>query len=457
MKSAAETLSPTRVKLTVEVPFEELKPSLDEAYRSIGQQISVPGFRKGKVPPVVVDQRVGRGAVLDQAVNDALPKVYVEALRENDITPLSRPEVDVTRFEDGEGFEFTAELDIRPPIELTSYEGVEAGVDEIDVSDEDVEEQVQGLRERFASRTDVERAAADGDFVTIDLRASKDGEPVEGGEMEGQGYQVGQGTMVDGLDEALIGLSAGESATFTSSLVGGDRAGDEVDIEVTVQAVQEQELPELDDEFAQQASEFDTLDEVRVDLRERLVRARRLEQAGQARDAVLEALIDTVDVPLPDGVVADEMQQRRGQIAQQLAYAGMTQEQYLADEEQTEEEFEADLDKRVRDAIKAQFVLDTIAEREQMNVSEAELTQHIVRRAQQAGVPPQEYMQHAMEHDHTPALVAEVVRAKALAYVVEHGVVTDASGERVELATMQPDGTYAEAKPADEPAGDEQQ
>jgi trigger factor len=265
--------------------------------------------------------------------------------------------------------------------------------------------------------------------------------------------------MVEGLDEALVGLSAGESATFRSQLMGGDLAGKDVDIQVSVQAVKEQELPDLDDEFAQTASEFDSVDELRADLRERLTRAKRLEQASAARDAVLETLLERVEVPLPDGVVAEELQGRRQQITQQLAYAGMTQEQYLETEGQTAEEFEADLDRRVRDAITAQFVLDEIATKEQMGVSEAELTEHLVRRAQQAGVSPDEYAKHAMEHDHISALVSEVVRAKALAHVVEHAAVTDESGNAVELSRLQPDGTYADAategatdEPADETA-----
>ena len=455
MKSATETLSPTRVKLTVEVPFEELKPSLDAAYQEIGKQIQVPGFRKGKVPPIVVDQRVGRGAVLDQAVNDVLPKVYVQALQENDLQPLSQPEVDVTNFSDGEVLEFTAEVDVRPEITLPEYTGLSASVDDLEVSDDDVDEQLQGLRERFGTLNDVERPAADGDFVVIDLAASNDGEPVEGGQLEGQTYQIGKNTMIDGLDEALVGLSAGETATFRSELMGGDQAGNEADIAVTVQAVKEQELPELDDEFAQTASEFDTVDELRADLRERLTRAKRLEQASAARDAVLETLLAKVEVPLPDAVVAEELQGRRQQITQQLTYAGMTMEAYLESESQTAEEFEADLDRRVRDAITAQFVLDDIAQAEQLGVSEAELTQHMVRRAQQSGQQPEEYVKHAMEHNHVPELVSEVVRGKALAHVVEHATVTDASGNTIELATLQPDGTYADEAAAEEVGTDQ--
>jgi len=453
VKSAAETLTPTRVKLTVEIPFEELRPSLDAAYQKIGKQIQVPGFRKGKVPPVVVDQRIGRAAVLDEAVNDALPKMYLQALQENDLQPLGQPEVDVTNFSDGEVLEFTAEVDIRPEITLPDYTGLRADVADLEVTDDEVEEQLQGLRERFGALNDVDRPAAEGDHVTIDLVASENGELIEGGQAEGQAYEVGKGTMVDGLDDALVGMSTGESATFRSQLVGGDLAGREVDIQVTVNAVQEQELPALDDEFAQTASEFDTVDEMRADLRERLIRAKRLEQASEARDAVLEALLGQVEVPLPEGAIAEELQARRQQVTQQLAYAGMTQEQYLEAEGQTAEEFEADLERRVRDAMTAQFVLDEIATKEQMGVNEAELTEHLVRRAQQAGVSPDEYAKHAMEHDHISSLVSEVVRAKALAHVVEGATVTDGSGNEVELSRLQPDGTYADpAADGEDPA-----
>jgi trigger factor len=444
VKSAAETLSPTRVKLTVEVPFDELKPSLAAAYKKIGAQIQVPGFRKGKVPPPVVDQRLGRGAVLDEAVNDALPKLYVQALKDNDLQPLGQPEVDVTKFADGELLEFTAEVDVRPDFELPDYSALTAEVDALEISDDEVEEQLQGLRERFGTLNDVDRAATSGDFVSIDLSASENGEPIEEAQAAGMSYQVGKGTMLDGLDEALEGLSAGQSATFRSSLVGGDRAGQEVDIEVVVQKVQEQELPDLDDEFAQTASEFDTVDELRSDLRERLERGKRLEQANAARDAVLEKLLSMVEIPLPDSVVAEELEGRRQQIAQQLAYAGMTQEDYLAQEEQSVEDFEADLDQRVRDAIAAQFILDRIAQAEEIGVVEAELSQHIVRRAQQAGVSPDEYAKHAVEHDHISSLVSEVVRGKALAHIVERAQVTDSAGAAVELKTLQPDGTYVQ-------------
>ncbi|HEX6151468.1 trigger factor [Nocardioides sp.] len=457
MKSAVETLSPTRAKLTVEVPFEELKPSLDAAYKAIAQQINVPGFRRGKVPPTVIDRQVGRGAVLDQAVNDLLPKAYVEALQENSLEPLAQPEIEVTKLDDNEVLEFTAEVDVKPEFEVPDFEGLEAQVEDVEITDEDVEEQVQALRERFASLLDVDRPAADGDIVVLDLKATQDGEPVEGAEVTDMSYQVGRGGMLDGLDEALAGMSAGDEKVFSSQLVGGDLVGADVDVAVSVSKVQQQELPEFDDEFAQMASEFDTAEELHADVRERLGRGKRLEQAAAARDAVLEALLEKIEVPLPETMVADELNSRRASVEQQLVYSGLTMEKYLEDEAQTLEEFEADLERRVRDAITAQFLLDAVAKQQELGVDQNELSQHLVRRAQQSGQDPQEFANHMFEHNHIPEMVQEILRGKALAAIVESAVVTDASGNVLDLKNLQPDGSFADPADATEESTDSEQ
>ena len=446
MKSAVETLSPTRAKLTVEVPFEELKPSLDAAYKKIAQQINVPGFRRGKVPAAIIDRQVGREVVLQEAVQDVVPQKYMEAMQANDLQPLAQPEIEVTQLEVDQQLEFTAEVDVKPTIELPPYEGLTASVDDLVVSDADVEEQVQALRERFGTLIDVERAAGDGDFVVLDLVAMQDGRAVEGAEVSDMSYQVGRGGMIDGLDEALSGLSAGEETTFTTQLVGGDLVGEDVEVTVRVSQVQEQELPELDDEFAQQASEFDTYAELTEDVRDRLANGKRLEQAAAARDAVLEVLLEQVDVPLPETVVAEELTARRQNVEQQLAMAGMTMQAYLDDEGQTVDEFEADLEKRVRDAVAAQFILDEIAQREELGVDQNELSQHLVRRAQQSNQDPQEFANHMFEHNHIPDLVQEIRRGKALATIVESATVTDASGNVVEMRNLRPDGSILSAE-----------
>lgn len=437
MKSAVETLSPTRVRLTVEVPFDELKPSLDAAYKSIAQQVRVPGFRPGHVPPPVIDQRFGRGVVLEQAVNDALPQFYSSALQENEVSALGQPEVDVTDFADGSELKFTAEVDVKPEVELPEYEGLEVTVDDVEVTDADVDEQVDGLRERFATLSGVERAAESGDYVMLDLAASQSGEEIEDAKANGVSYEIGSGSMLDGLDEAVTGLSAGESASFTSTLAGGEYAGREVDVAVTVKTVKVKELPDLDDEFAQMASEFDTVPELREDVRGRLERARRVEQGAQARDKALEALLEKVDVPLPEGVVAGEVQFRKDSLQQQLEQAGLTKEAYLASEDKSEEDFDGELEANARESVKAQFVLDAIAKQQQVGVGENELSEHIVRSAQRYGVSPDQFAQQVVQSGQVQSLVGEVVRSKALAHVLESAKVTDASGRDVDLEALE--------------------
>jgi trigger factor len=451
VKTSTESLSPTRVKLTIEVPFEDFQTSLDKAYKSIGGQIQVPGFRKGKVPAAIVDQRVGRGAVLDQAINDALPGWYSEAVQDAELRPLSQPEIDLAKFADGEPIEITAELDVRPPITVPDPASISVQVQNAEVSDADVDEQLDALRERFATFTDVERAAADGDAVTLDLSAADaDGGPVEGAQAEGLPYTIGSGALLDGLDEAIIGLSAGESTTFGTELVGGELKGKQVDVTVKLTDVKERQLPPLDDELAQTAGDFDTLDDLRADLRERLTRAKRMEQAAEARDSVLTEIVDKLDAPLPDGLVASEVEERRQATLQQLAMAGLSLGNYLDDQNQTVEEFDAEIERQVRESIVAGFVLDEIAVANEIGLEDQELTEHVIRRAQQSGQDPNEYIQHVMEHNHIPELMAEIIRAKALAKLVESAKVTDADGNVVDLASLQGDGSLATDEDADE-------
>ena len=439
MKSDLETLNPTRVKLTVEVPFEELAPNLDAAYRKIGGQVTIPGFRKGKVPPRVIDQRFGRAAVLEEAVNEALPGLYGKAVEDNDVQVIGQPEVDVTELADGERLVFTAEVDVRPDFELPDYEGLEVTVDDAEVSDADVDEQLEGLRERFATLTGVDRATADGDFVSMDLSATVGGQAVEELTAKGLSYQVGSGSLLDGLDEALIGLSVAETRDFPTTLVGGDHAGEEATVTVEVVSVKERELPELDDDFAQTASEFDTLDELRDDVRGRIAGMKSVQQGVQARDKVLEALLAKVEIPLPENVIKAEIDARNHNLAHQLESAGMSREDFLAAEGQSAEEFDADVEKRTRAAMTAQFVLDKVVEKEQLSVNEQELTDHIVRSASRYGMGPDQFAQQIVQAGQVPVLVSEVVRGKALALVLEKAKVTDESGRAVDLEALRED------------------
>ncbi|MES9542944.1 trigger factor [Actinomadura sp. NPDC000600] len=437
MKTDVEELTPTRVKLTVEVPFDELKPNLDKAYKEISQQVRIKGFRPGKVPAPLIDKYVGRGAVLQEAVNDALPELYGRAVEESEIFVLGQPDVEVTELEDGTQFAFTAEVDIRPKFEVPDYDGLEVVVEDAEVTDEQVEETIGNLRERFASLTGAERAAEEGDFATIDLVARIDGEEIEDASTTGYSYEVGSNSAIEGLDEAIIGLAAGEDKTFTGTLVGGERAGEEAEITVTVQSVKVKNLPDLDDEFAQLASEFDTIEELREDVRVRLGRQVKLQQLSEARDKALEALLEKVDIPLPEKVVEEEISRRNQQLEQQLQMAGMSKDDYLEEEEKTAEEFDAEVADAARLAVKGGFVLDQLAVQEELGVENEELSEYVVSQAMQMGVQPQQLAEYLTQNNQLPAIVSEVLRSKALNLVVEHVTVKDESGNEIDVDAVQ--------------------
>ncbi|HEX2705575.1 MAG TPA: trigger factor [Candidatus Lustribacter sp.] len=420
MKSALETLNPTRVKMTVEVPFSELKPSLDAAYKTIGSQIQVPGFRRGKVPARIIDQRVGRGAVMQEAVNEALPKLYGQAIEDNSVRPIGRPDVDVTEIpvEDGQELRFTVEVDVRPTLELPDFDGIAVEVDPAAASESDIEERLTELRERFGTLTTVERAAAQGDFVSIDLSASIDGEEID--TVSGVSYEVGSKNMLDGLDEAVVGMSAGQTTSFLAPLAGGEHEGADAECEVTVQSVKERVLPEVGDEFAQMASQFDTLDELRADLAAQAERAAKFAQGVQARDRILEHLLDTIEIPVPDAIVVAEVTSH------------LEGEDRLADDEHR-----AEVDANTRKALRSQFLLDAIVEKHEIGVEQNELIEYIVMSAQQYGMDPNTFMQAIDREGQIPSIVAEVSRRKALASVLEKATVTDTTGATVDLEAVQ--------------------
>ncbi|MFF2519612.1 trigger factor [Streptomyces sp. NPDC058086] len=456
MKSAVENLNPTRVRLTVEVPFEELKDSLDAAYKKINQQVTVKGFRKGKIPARVIDQRFGRGAVLEEAVNDALPKFYTEAVNEAELNVLGQPEVDITELKDGETLNFTAEVDVRPTIEIPDYSGIEVEVDAVEVADEDVEKAVEELRERFASTSPVERAAEDGDVVTIDLEAKVDGEVLEDGVASDVSYTIGSGELLDGIDEAVKGLEAGGEATFASELKGGSAAGKEAEVTVKVTQVAARELPELDDDFAQLASEFDTLDELKADSRKRLENMKQYDQATQAQERVLEKLLELVEVPVPEKLLEDEINTRKHNLEHhQLGQMGLDLEKYLEIQGKTVEEFDAETKEAAVKGIKTQFVLDELVNKEKLNVNQEELTEHLMRRAASSGMSPDQFAQAVVEGGQVPMLVGEVARGKALAVVVEAATVKDTNGEVVDLDDEEDETESATEVVAEVTDGDE--
>jgi trigger factor len=436
VKSTVETLSATRVRLAIEVPFAELEPSLKKAYREIAQQVTVPGFRKGKVPSNVIDQRVGRGAVLNEAVQEAIPEQILAAVREHEVKTLGRPDVEITDFSDGAPLRFTAEIDVRPEITLPDLSGIEVTVDEIQVGDAEVDEQVSGLRERFATLKTVERAAQVGDYVQLDLVATVDGVEVPGGTASNISHEVGSKQLLPGLDEVLGGMSAGDSTTFTTQLVGGDLAGRDAEVAVSVRGVKEKQLPELDDDFAQLASEFDTLEELRADLTQRLTRAKRVEQLYAARDKALEELVKATDVPAPEGVVAEEVEHRKQAMSDQLERIGASMSEYLDSEEKTEEQIDTELSEAAAEGVKIQLVLDTLADAESIQVSDDEFGHEIVHRAQRAGMAPQQYYDQLVRSGNAAAVFGDVRRGKALTLVMERIKITDSTGKELDLEAL---------------------
>jgi trigger factor len=434
VKTDVEELSPTRVRLSVEVPFDELKPSLDKAYREVGRQVRIPGFRPGRVPPPVIDRRVGRDVVLSQAVNDAIPELYSKAVTESDVVALGQPEVEITNLDDGKELTFTAEFDIRPKFELPDLSEVSVEVDDTLVTPDEVEERIHMLQDRFASLKGVQRPVENEDHVSIDLSASVDGKPVEDAQASGLSYPVGSESLLDNLDQTLIGMSAGESATFTSELAGGEYAGHEAEVTVTVHSVKAKDVPDLDDDFAQLASEFDTLGELRADTRAQLERDKAMQQVIQARNLALEAVLDKVDIPLPEGVVAEEAKHNRDAILDQLTRAGAGLDGYLEMTGQTQEQFETDIEERARRAVKVTFVLDQLARNEELGVDQAELSAYVTRQAEQMGVTPDQLAQQLVENNQLNFAAAEVLRGKAMNVIAERVKVTDKSGQAVDIA-----------------------
>ncbi len=420
MKSAVETLSPTRVRISIDLDFKDLEPHVATAYQTLSQQVSIPGFRKGKVPRQLIDQRVGRGAVLNEAINTALPEFYSQAARENEVLVVGRPNVDIKELKDNEIVKFEVEVDVRPEIKLPDFSEIELSVPDVELSEKDVEDQVEALRIRFGTLVTIEKDAASGDFVTIDLVAKIEGKEVEGGTANGISYEVCSNRMIDGLDTALEGMKVGESKNFTAQLVGM-KEGETGEVTVTLQAVKKRELPDLNDEFAKLASEFETLAELKSDTKERLNRLKSMEQGAQARDELLKYLLDKVDIQVPEQLVKDEVHDH------------LEKENRLEDETHRNEVTE-----EVTRSVRADFLLDAIVKAEEVQVSEAELTEYLIRTAARYGMTPEQFAQQLTQAGQITALMAEVARTKALAIALERVKIKDASGRSVDLSKLTP-------------------
>jgi len=433
VKTAVEKLNPTLAKIEVEVPFAEFKPYLDRTYKNLSGQISVPGFRKGKLPKQLIEQRAGFDYIVEASLNDALNDYYAQALGENELSPLAQPELDVQSQPSTENREadvkLTITVTVRPEIELPNYEGLEVEVDEVEVTAEDEVQALDALRERFGTLKTVERPAADKDFVTIDIAAEIDGEQVDAA--NDLSYQIGSGTMLDGIDEALTGLSAGEDATFETKLSGGEHAGEQAVIKVKLSAVKERELPAADDEFAQLASEFDTIDELKEDIKKQVAEAKVAEQGTQARDKVLAKLVELVEIPVPEKVIEDQLEQHFNNPN--------------AEADHDTEEHRAEVRANTETAFKNEMVLDAVADKEEVTVDQAEMINYIITMSSQYGMDPNQFAQMLDGSGQAGALVGEVRRSKALAAVLKTAVVKDTKGNVVDLSKYLGEGEEAAA------------
>ncbi|WP_431791237.1 trigger factor [Microbacterium paraoxydans] len=417
--STVEKLTPTRVKLTITVTPDDLKPSIAHAYEHIAQDVQIPGFRKGKVPAPIIDQRIGRGAVIEHAVNEGLDKFFREATAEHKLRIVGRPSAEITQWPNEKDFSgdllVDVEVDVRPEIELPDYAGITLEVDAVEADEAALDAELENMRARFGTLIPVDRPAAKGDFVELDLVATIDGAEID--RAEGVSYEIGSGELLEGIDDAIESLTAGEDTTFRSALVGGDHAGKEAEVSVTVKAVKERELPEADDEFAQIASEFDTIAELRDSLRERVEQQGVFTQGSAARDKLVETLLAQIEIPVPPQLIEDEVHNHlegEGRLEDDVHRAEVT--------EASEKQF------------RTQVLLDTIAEQADVQVSQEELSQYLIQSAAQYGMAPQEFVEALQSSNQLPALVGEVARNKALAIALGKVKVVDTNGKAVDLS-----------------------
>lgn len=449
MKSSVEKLSDTRSKITVEVPFEELKSEIDQAYAALAQQVQIPGFRKGKAPRKMIDARFGRGPVLEQVVNDMLPNRYAQAIEDNDIKAIGQPEVEVTKIEDGEFVEFVVEVDVRPEIALPDFSEIAVEVPAVKADDVAVEAELDSLRNRFSTLKDHNHKLKKGEFVTINLSATVDGEKVEEASTEGLSYEIGSDDLIEGLDKALTGLKKDDTAEITTELTSGEHEGKEAVVSVEITATKQRELPELDDEFAQLASEFDTIEELRestvADVEARL----KNEQAAAIRDEVLKAALERSEFALPESIVDEQVHNQLHQLLGQLAHDDAALNSVLEAQGTTREEFDQQNREDAEKAVRTQLFLDTLAEAEEPEVSQQELTDHILFTAQSYGMDPNEFIGQLQQSGQIANLFSDVRRGKALAQAICRVSVKDTEGAEIDPKTYFGEEEVAETESED--------
>ena len=432
MKTSVEKLSDTRVKLTVNVPFSELDKEIDQAYKTVGAQVTLPGFRKGKAPRQLIDARFGRGQILEQVINDMLPTKYEQACEENDLKVISQPQIDISKIEDNDFVEFTAEVDIRPEITVPDFSTFDVTVPAVKVDEDAVDEELDKLRERFGELKDTKRKLKTGDFAIVDLEAEIDGKKIEEASTEGLSYQIGDDSLIKGLDTALRGLKTDEDSEFTSKIEAGEYAGQEATIKVHVQQTKERKLPELDDDFAQMASEFDTVEELRESTKAQLAEQKKGQQAGDIRDEVLKAALAEADFALPDSIVDEQVHSQLHQLLGQMAHDEKALAQLLEAQGTTREEFDQKSREQAEESVRTQLFLDAVADEESPEVSQQELTDHILFTAQSYGMDPGQFVQQLQQANQIGNLFADVRRGKALATAITRVSVKDDEGNEVD-------------------------
>ena len=454
MKSNVEQLSPTRVRIEVQVPFTELEPDFQRAYKELAKQVRLPGFRPGKAPAKLLEARFGREAMLEQVVNEALPSRYGQAVAESEVHPLGQPDIEVTKKEYGQDLAFTAEVDVRPKIALPDLSELTVSVDPVGVSDDDVDAELESLRARFGTLTGVDRPVADGDFVSIDLSAAVDGEDVPNAAAQGLSHEVGSGRLIAGLDDALVGLSVDESKEFTAKLATGEHAGHDAQVTVTVKSIKERELPEPDDEFAQLASEFDTIDELRSNLRDQVGQVKRAQQAEKIRDATMDTLVEQVDVPLPEAIVQAQFDTAIHNALHSFNHDEAKFNEVLAEQGKTREEFETETRSAAESDVKRQLLLDALADELEVKVGQDDLTERLVMTSRQYGIEPQQLFGYLQENNQLPAMLADVRRGLTIAAVVQAATVTDTDGNSIDTHEFFGKRTVADEVEDVEPAGE---
>lgn len=422
MKTSLTRESASKVRLSVEATAEEVAPSLARAVKALGEQVKIPGFRKGKVPQKVLESRLGADAVREAALNEAIPALMTKAVEEQELQPIAPPNVDVTSYDLGGDLVFDATVEVRPEFELPDLAGIKVRRPSASATDEEIEDQLGRLRDRFATLNTVERPANPGDFALIDIHGTLDGAQVEALSGTDQLFEVAQGFPIQEIDQQLTGAKAGDILEFDAQVpdgVGGDVAGKQVRFRILVKEVKQKDLPALDDEFAKTASEFETLEELRTDVRERIDKVKAVQVDAEVRNRVLEELLAEVDVEAPDALVNQEMAYRLHRFEDQLRAAGMTLDEYMQANDFSDEQVEADLRTQAERNVRAQMILEEIGRKEGFQVTKEELEQEVRYHAETMRIPADELAKELSDRGRILAMAGDIIRRKALNHVVE--------------------------------------